>query len=88
MRTARDAINRILHDPRMDAEEYVVGYLDRFEGVLEMPLTAFDWKFRDADPDAVSIPQHRIRYIARHGELVWDREQRVDLVFGSVHHTP
>lgn len=85
MRTARDVINRILHDDAYDASEFVVGYLDRFEGVLEKPLLEFDWstRFADADPDAVVIPQHRIRYIATRDEILWDRERRIDKIFGS-----
>jgi uncharacterized protein (UPF0248 family) len=86
MRTARDVINRILHDEAFDATRYIVGYLDRFEGILEKPLLEFDWstKFADADPDDVTIPQHRIRYISTRDEIVWDREHKIDLIFHSV----
>jgi len=34
------------------------------------------------------IPQHRIKYFKRvdetgHGEIVWDREKRMDKIFGT-----
>jgi uncharacterized protein (UPF0248 family) len=85
MRTARDAINRIIHDEEFDASKYVIGYLDRFEGILEKPLLEFDWstKFADADPEDVTIPQHRIRYIATRDAIAWDRDNKIDLIFGS-----
>ena len=67
----------------MDISQYVVGYLDRFGGCLELP--AIQW-IRDSTEEEW-IPQHRIRYFKRvidgQKEVVWHREERVDKVFGS-----
>lgn len=79
MRTADDVIKRLRHDAAVDARHAAVGYLDRFDGVLEMPLCQFNV---GVDlPDA--IPQHRIAYFKYGGEVVWDKAARLDAVFGS-----
>ncbi|XP_001376979.4 leukocyte receptor cluster member 9 [Monodelphis domestica] len=85
MRTARAVIDRILWDPQLDPDDFSVGYVDRFRGVLEEPFNAFCW---DQDlaalgPGVLAVPQHRIRYFRHRGRLVWDRASRTDLVFGS-----
>lgn len=38
LRPAEDVLHRIKWDPERRPEQYVVGYEDRFEGVLEMPF--------------------------------------------------
>lgn len=86
MRTADDVISRILWDSSVDATEFVVGYVDRFLGVLERPFEDFNW---DADPcdcdysTELALPRHRIQYFAYRGHRVWDRHSRTDRVFGS-----
>ncbi|XP_072463616.1 leukocyte receptor cluster member 9 [Notamacropus eugenii] len=85
MKTAQAVIDRIRWDPHLDPADFSVGYLDRFRGVQEEPFTAFCW---DEDlaalgPGVLAVPQHRIRYFRHRGRLVWDRDSRTDLVFGS-----
>jgi uncharacterized protein (UPF0248 family) len=80
LRPAVDVLNRILHDTSLDTDDYTIGYLDRHAGILEMPVTK--WKIKDAT-DEEFIPQSRIRYFKLNGDVVWDREERVDTVFGS-----
>lgn len=48
---------------------------------MEMPLAT--WVTETSDEDF--IPQHRIKYFKRNtdGEIVWDREARIDKIFGS-----
>jgi uncharacterized protein (UPF0248 family) len=77
-------LDRIRWDPSYDSGEYVVGYLDRFGGNLEMRVSS--WLNESTEEDW--IPQHRIRYFKRlrrgvDEEVVWDRLARVDRVFGS-----
>ena len=59
----------------------MLGYLDRFEGLKEIPVDL--WLSETTEEDFV--PQHRIQYFKRvsDGTEVWDREKRIDLVFGS-----
>ncbi|OJD40443.1 uncharacterized protein BKCO1_1000292 [Diplodia corticola] len=82
LRPVSDVLDRLRWDDGLGGTAaYAVGYRDRFDGVLELSLdrwvaesTAEDW-----------IPLHRVSYVKRRrdGVLVWWREGRVDLVFGS-----
>ncbi|RVE62874.1 hypothetical protein OJAV_G00160560 [Oryzias javanicus] len=86
MRTADDVISRILWDPLVDASEFVVGYVDRFLGVLERPFCDFNWDANPCDCDyttELALPRHRIQYFIYRGQRVWDRHSRSDRVFGS-----
>ncbi|XP_070691444.1 leukocyte receptor cluster member 9 [Pempheris klunzingeri] len=86
MRTADDVISRILWDPSVDASEFVVGYVDRFLGVLERPFNDFNWDTAPCDCDysaELALPRHRIQYFTYRGHRVWDRYTRTDRVFGS-----
>uniref|UniRef100_A0A3Q1F646 Leukocyte receptor cluster member 9 n=1 Tax=Acanthochromis polyacanthus TaxID=80966 RepID=A0A3Q1F646_9TELE len=86
MRTADDVISRILWDPSVEASDFVVGYVDRFLGVLERPFSEFNWDTDPCDCDYASelaLPRHRIQYFTYRGHRVWDRHTRTDRVFGS-----
>ncbi|KAM8870524.1 leukocyte receptor cluster member 9 isoform 5-T5 [Spinachia spinachia] len=86
MRTAEEVISRILWDPSVDGAELVVGYVDRFLGVLERPFNDFNWDTHPCDCDyssELALPQHRIQYFLCRGRRVWDRHSRTDKVFGS-----
>uniref|UniRef100_A0A3P8YGS2 C3H1-type domain-containing protein n=1 Tax=Esox lucius TaxID=8010 RepID=A0A3P8YGS2_ESOLU len=86
MRTADDVISRVLWDHSVEAADVVVGYVDRFLGVLERPFTEFNW---DSDPcncdfsSELALPRHRIQYFIHKGRRIWDRHTRTDRVFGS-----
>lgn len=84
LRTAADVIQRIRWDPRLDPADFSVGYTDRFLGVQE-PFCAFCWDepLAALGPGVLAVPQHRIRYFRFRGRLVWDRDSRTDLIFGS-----
>ena len=47
----------------MNIEEYVVGYLERFEGIKEMPANSWISDFSEEE----WIPMHRVRYVKRVG---------------------
>ena len=84
MRTAEDVINRIKWDEMLPEESFTVGYLDRFLGVQEEPFSTFSWEdLAAADYDVLAIPQHRIQYFKYKTEKVWEKSERLDLVFGS-----
>lgn len=86
MRTVDDVISRILWDTPVEAEHFVVGYVDRFLGVLERPFSEFNWDTDPCDCDYTSelaLPRHRIQYFVFRGQRVWDRSSRTDRVFGS-----
>ena len=88
LRPAKDILSRIRHDPDLEGEsKYVVGYVDRHaREPMEMDVRA--WKGGVSDvTDEDFIPQHRILYFRRKGDVegrkVWDRARRLDRVFGS-----
>lgn len=84
MRTAEDVINRIKWDSLLPEEFFVVGYLDRFLGVQEETFSTFSWEdLASVDYDVLAIPQHRIQYFKYKTEKVWDKNERLDIVFGS-----
>ncbi|KAJ5458664.1 hypothetical protein N7475_010052 [Penicillium sp. IBT 31633x] len=80
LRPAGDIINRITWDTAFDCGNYIIGFVDRFEGRLEIAMDG--WKKETTDEEF--IPLHRVLYI-RHvdGQIVWDRRRRIDQIFWS-----
>lgn len=70
MRTSRELYHWIRWDPRFDPGEFTFGYDDHGGAPKELALTAFV-----ADGD---IPWHRVMYLKRRAEIVWDRRTGVD----------
>lgn len=84
LKTAGDVRKRIQWDPELQEEHFIVGYLDRFSGVVEKPFTSFTWEHLSlVDLDQLAVPQHRIQYYKYKDVKVWDKNDRLDLVFGS-----
>lgn len=84
LKTAGDVRKRIQWDPDLQKEHFTVGYLDRFSGVVEKPFTAFTWEHISmVDLDQLAVPQHRIQFYKYKDVKVWDKNERLDLVFGS-----
>ena len=87
MRTAREVINRVAWDPTLPDELFVVGYLDRFAGIMERCITAFN--FRDdlatLSHLELAIPTHRVQYIKYKTTIVWDKrdDSRCDNFYAS-----
>ncbi|WP_044207938.1 DUF504 domain-containing protein [Coleofasciculus chthonoplastes] len=73
MATIREIYDRILWDARLDRSAFAIGYIERRseEGIREKPFASWS---TDGD-----IPMHRIRYIRCGEEIVWDRDQHLDL---------
>ncbi|KAI9887660.1 MAG: hypothetical protein M1823_000524 [Watsoniomyces obsoletus] len=74
-------MHRLRWDPSFTDQAFIVGYEDRFQGVLEVPMT----QWRGEQTDEEFIPQHRILFFKRmiDGVKVWDKKEKLDLVFGS-----
>ena len=71
---------RLRWDADFQTSSYILGYLDRFEGIKEAAIS--DWLEESTEEDW--IPEHRIKYVKNtDGEVVWDRHKRIDKVFGS-----
>lgn len=75
--SASQAISRLRWDPQHQNIEYEVGYLDRFEGMMWLPLAQWG---KAAVEDEEFIPEHRVWLIKRSisDVLVWDRKRRRD----------
>lgn len=74
---ASQVLSRLRWDPAHASQNYEVGYLDRFEGLMWLPLE----KWGRATEDEDFVPEHRIRVFRRilkggGKEVVWEREKR------------
>jgi len=84
MRTATDVISRIQWDPELTESDFVIGYTDRFIGIIERHFSDFNWEdIATVDIDVLAIPKHRIQYFKYKREIVWDRRIQFDNFFGS-----
>ncbi|KAJ1622655.1 hypothetical protein T492DRAFT_1060640 [Pavlovales sp. CCMP2436] len=85
LRPAREVVDRVLWDPALDAADFRVGYRDRFKLALsEAPFTEPNTSVQGPERLLVyALPEHRIEYIKYRKRLVWRKETRLDLVFGS-----
>ena len=81
---SHEIYERILHDPNADNEYFVIGYLDRFVGIKEVEFNKFITLENERFYNT-SIPFHRIRHFKYKGNIVWDREARVDLMAGNAY---
>lgn len=85
MKTASDVISRIMWDDELQPKDFTVGYLDRFIGIVEKGFSEFSWEDLASVDHFVdlAIPRHRIQYFKYCGEIVWDKRERIDKVYGS-----
>jgi 2'-5' RNA ligase/uncharacterized protein (UPF0248 family) len=84
MKTAIDVVKRILWDETLQQDQFLVGYLDRIDGLKEKYFNAFSWEdIASVDYTVLAIPKHRIQYFKYKNEIVWDKRCRLDNVFGS-----
>ena len=84
MKTSDDVVKRIIWDDNLDKDEFIVGYIDRFRGLVEKYFSAFSWEdLASVDYDVLAVPKHRIQYFSYKGVKVWDKPRRIDNVFGS-----
>ena len=84
MKTATDVISRIQWDDDLPTDEFVVGYLDRFVGIVEKSFNSFSWEdIASVDYSTLAVPKHRIQYFKYRDTVVWDKRNRLDKVFGS-----
>lgn len=75
LKTSREIHDRIQWDPSLDERAFVVFYEERFTGRRARAFTEF--------PTDGEIPWHRVWEYRVDDLVVWSREQRVDLLFGS-----
>ena len=84
LRPCRDVIERILWDPALDAKDFVFGYSDRFNGVREAEVSMPNENVKGQQRLLIkALPEHRIEYVKFRERIVWHKESRVDLIFGT-----
>ncbi|KAM0175524.1 hypothetical protein ACHAPC_009625 [Botrytis cinerea] len=84
LRTAKNILHRLLHDPSYTIENHLIGYRDRHAGI--MFKNASDWKLDPMDEEW--IPEHKVLYFIQvlpknKKKFIWHREHKLDLLFGS-----
>jgi poly(A) polymerase len=73
MATIAEVYNRIIWDTRLNRNMFIAGFHERIaDGIREKPLAQWD--------DNSDIPWHRVRYIRCGDVIVWDRDDRIDLI--------
>lgn len=88
MKTADDVVKRIIWDDNLEKDDFIVGYFDRFRGLVEKCFSSFSWEDLAAvDYDVLAVPKHRIQYFKYKNVKVWDKSKRIDNVFGSAEGT-
>lgn len=75
LRTITDVMNRIKWDASFDPKDFSIGYEDRFTGIEEVSWEEWEEEY------GAEVPEHRIQYFKKNGEVVWDRALRKDNIF-------
>ncbi|CAF0744955.1 unnamed protein product [Adineta steineri] len=84
MKTAEDVLSRIECDNRLDKRYIRVGYIDHCHGLQEKPFNDFDLlTINDRNTNLLSPSKYRIQYLKYNNEIIWDKESKIDLIFGS-----
>ncbi|MFC8504873.1 RNA repair domain-containing protein [Streptomyces sp. NPDC057411] len=76
MRTSDEIYHRVLWDPRLDPERFVMGIAERGADPQRVDLVDF--------VPGGEIPWHRVVFFEADGELVWDRASGTDRLDESV----
>lgn len=85
LKTCMDVVHRLYWDDQLNVEDFTLGYLDCFMGLVERPVTAFSWEdISTVDYYTNAIPKHHILFFKyKRSVIVWEKAKRFDHVFGS-----
>jgi uncharacterized protein (UPF0248 family) len=70
VKTQKSILDRIRWDEKLSDEDFTIGYLDRFLGIVESNLDSHDF---------AEIPLHRIYFFKYRGTVVWDRKTKLNM---------
>jgi uncharacterized protein (UPF0248 family) len=77
MRPVQDVLNQIKWDKTLKPEEYTVEYIDfgKLTSIQYTEIKKIEGLFMMVEKDGkdTSIPLHRIRFVRKNGEIVWQR---------------
>jgi uncharacterized protein (UPF0248 family) len=79
---AHKIYDRILNDPTVEEDLFDVGYLDRFTGIKEVSFKRFVTLDNEKHYNT-SVPFHRVRFFKYKGQIVWNRDTRLNLIDGN-----
>lgn len=80
MITIKELLNRIRYDKRLNADDFLVYYLDRVSdelveiGYKDIIRTEGSFMVLERDGEEVEIPLHRIRAVKEKNKVVWKRQ--------------
>lgn len=82
----KEVLRRIKWDVSLDAKDFTVSYYDRVdEKIYDSPFDAKNESVQGKEEMFVfAIPEHRIMSFKYKDRLVWDKDSRLDCVFGSM----
>jgi uncharacterized protein (UPF0248 family) len=82
---AGEILRRIKWDYNLDENEFSILHYDRLEDmVVESPFNAKNEDVSGSETQLIdALPEHRIVGIKYKDRIVWDRKERLDMVFGS-----
>ncbi len=77
MKPVQDVLNQIKWDEKLKPEDYTVEYLD-FGKLTSIQYTSIKrveglFIIVDKNGEETNIPLHRIRFIKKNGEIMWQR---------------
>lgn len=76
---------RVMFDPALTQSDFSFAYEDRFEGAQNARFDEANGNVKGGERLLVkAIPEHRILSLSYKGRVVWCKESRLDLVFGSM----
>ena len=79
MITIKDLLNKIKWDKKENPEDYVISYYDRIVNKL-VHLKFKEIQIKDTyiilikEDEEINIPLHRIRKVAKKGNVIWERK--------------
>jgi uncharacterized protein (UPF0248 family) len=82
----KEVLRRIQWDTTLDANLFAIVHYDRMDDMLcETPFNATNDSISGKERQfAFALPEHRIQSVKYRERVVWDKEMRMDCVFGSM----
>lgn len=72
LRPVKAVLSRLRFDPKFNVDEFVIGYIERTAGIIEIPVT--DWNDQESQ-DCIAY----FKNVAA-GKVIWDRVSKTDLL--------
>lgn len=75
---------RLIYGIGLLLSDFSFGYMDRFDGIKESQANSSNVNIKGKERLLLkAIPDHRIEYVKYKERVIWDKKERIDLVFGS-----